>query len=345
MKINTVIGSMQGKKLVGVKLGLCALVGSLSEHDSMSISSFSNNYRQISEGFVKVESLRQQLPSLLESIHTDSTTAVFDAAIKGIKDLRDEFIQLNRSDQSRKFVTIVLTDGEDNESRNTSAHVLQHLIRPGLSNFMFLFVAVDMHVNQERLFTEWMNLLHCKQISVNVRSGNRLVGVFKEMLLCRMLQTEVTHNRFLADGGQGLDSVNPFPINAVDDSIDMLRSQLMRSLPITNHGASQGISQGIRIGDDDDGMDVDGGGVWPGTMVLGRCISAGISRVCSDSDGEDENDMFLDDAICYAPTLQRCFTDENDMLLDDALCFAPTLQRCFTPPPQAEEGVITSEPP
>lgn len=86
-------------------------------------------------------------------------------------------------------------------------------------------VAVDMHIRQEQNFLSWMELRHCKQISVNVHSGSMLVQVFREVLLNRILQTESTNSRFL-QLGEGSVIDNP-DVPAVQP-VSMLREDILR---------------------------------------------------------------------------------------------------------------------
>ena len=61
---------------------------------------------------------------------------------------------------------------------------------------MFVLVAVEMTEAQEVAFQPWVAMRHCKQISVSIRTGSRLVQIFKEGLMNRVLQSDATSTRF-----------------------------------------------------------------------------------------------------------------------------------------------------
>ncbi len=95
-----------------------------------------------------------------------------------------------------KHVLILLTDGQDTSSSNSATAVLNYLAAPGVANFMFVLVAVEMSEAEERVFERWVSMRHCKQMSVSVRTGARLVQIFKEGLMNRVLQSEPASGRF-----------------------------------------------------------------------------------------------------------------------------------------------------
>jgi hypothetical protein len=214
-------GSMQGTKLIAVKLGLSALISQLEDNDVMNITSFSDRSHSITGGFQTIGSLKRILPVLLNALLDDGSTAFFDAVIEGIRHLRhysqgrvvlndtNTHQQTNNNnnnnnvpvvvitpEENQKCIVIALTDGEDNASRYSSPHILYRLSNPGINNFMFVLLAVDMGENEERTFRSWMELRYCKQISVNIRSGSKLVQIFKEVLINRILMTDVNNARF-----------------------------------------------------------------------------------------------------------------------------------------------------
>jgi hypothetical protein len=238
-------GSMQGTKLIAVKLGLSALISQLEDNDVMNITSFSDRSHSITGGFQTIGSLKRILPVLLNALLDDGSTAFFDAVIEGIRHLRhysqgrvvlnDSNTQQQTSnnnpnnvpvvvitpEEKQKCIVIALTDGEDNASRYSSPHILYRLSNPGINNFMFVLLAVDMGENEERTFRSWMELRYCKQISVNIRSGSKLVQIFKEVLINRILMTDVNNARFYQFNNTNSNNNDSNPITNVltDNSI------------------------------------------------------------------------------------------------------------------------------
>jgi uncharacterized protein YegL len=294
--VNAVIdvsGSMDGSKLIAVKLGICSLVANLSDEDEMNIMSFSGKVKHLTDGFVPVRDLRRSVPSLLHGLHTDGCTAFYDAVIKGITTFRSHCREVEPvKDRKKKNIMIALTDGADNESCHKARHVLQHICNPGISQFMFLLVAADMQRREERSFQEWMDLVHCKQVSVSVKTGTRLVGVFKEMLLSRILQTEADNARFLQLPGEGIDIdlSKHARMSELDATFETLRQQMTRKVAVGGASMAAGCCN-------EDDMDDNS-----------RCDSCGISRVSSCSDHGDMNDMWSSDSD----------TDYDDEDLDEA---------------------------
>jgi Mg-chelatase subunit ChlD len=193
--------SMDGRRMICVKLGLCSLLANYEPDDEMNLIAFATKVTSISGGFKSVSELLSSAPQLLSAMHTDGCTACYDAIIEGIGTMRDRAnmyasFATSSSDEEFKNIAIVLTDGEDNESVHNPISVERCLLNPRIKNFMFLMVSVDMTKRWELKFRRWMDLNYCKQVRVNVRTGSSLVGVFKEMLLCRVLQTECSSVRF-----------------------------------------------------------------------------------------------------------------------------------------------------
>jgi uncharacterized protein with von Willebrand factor type A (vWA) domain len=162
-----VSGSMDGIKLICVKLGLCALISNLADDDEVNITSFSKRTKPVTNGFTIVRDLRRALPQLLSRVWTDGATACYDAAIQGLQQLKSRYYYNSNNmgdDSQTKYIQVVLTDGEDNESNQTADAVYQLLCQPGFNRFMFILVAVDMLSTSENSFRTWMNLVHSKQI-------------------------------------------------------------------------------------------------------------------------------------------------------------------------------------
>ena len=218
--------SMEGKKLIAVKLGLCALISNLHDDDEVNITSFSHQRTNLTNGFRGVGGLRENLPNLLTRLLENGSTACYDAIKESLEGLRRQQSSVNATtchpSSEDKYVVVCLTDGDDNCSRADSAFIERFLCRPGINNFMFVLVAVDMLPRQEAKFRRWFDLRHCKQVSVNVHSGATLSSVLGETLLARLLSSEVTGPRFLQDGGE--------PVLEGDASVEELRQDLLRQL-------------------------------------------------------------------------------------------------------------------
>ena len=110
--MNTLIdvsASMEGKKLIAVKLGLCALLAHLDDADTINISAFSERTWTITNGFKTVGVLKSQLPALLERLKDCGSTACYDAAITGISELRSHCSVSDTEPIDSKRVVVVLT--------------------------------------------------------------------------------------------------------------------------------------------------------------------------------------------------------------------------------------------
>lgn len=296
--------SMDGKRLICVKLGLCSLLANFAADDEMNVIAFASKVISVTGGFKSVSDLIAIAPQFLHSMLTDGCTACYDAIVDGISSMRDRaslcqsFATESSSDVAFKNIAIVLTDGEDNESIHTAKSVERFLVNPQMKTFMFLMVAVDMTKQWERKFRSWMDLSHCKQVRVNVRTGSSLVGVFKEMLLCRILQTASTSVRFLQESVavDGVSAMGSGTNGLSEDEFLTLRAKLLRQVPtedikhpgITGAGArvkASGIAWG---GDgDDDEDDIEECDI----PCLVRNTSEGVSSICSCSDGGGGRDF------------------------------------------------------
>ena len=187
--------SMEGTRLLSVKNGLCAVVAGLADDDLINISSFSESIRSITNGFQPVSSVRELLPSYLNALDAEGSTALYDATVDGIKKLRETF-ESHRAGEDFKYALLVLTDGEDTASQRDNESVLRYLAAPGVSRFMFVLIAVEMEQRQEQLLESWVSMRHCKQISVNIRSGKKLVQIFGEALMDRIITSDPEGQRF-----------------------------------------------------------------------------------------------------------------------------------------------------
>jgi hypothetical protein len=90
--------------------------------------------------------------------------------------------------RGRRTVIVTLTDGEDTASNADIEDVRVALRSPGVDGLMFLAVTVDMAGGVLRALEPWFVYSHGKRIDVTVRTGRRLVGVFAETVLLRMLR-------------------------------------------------------------------------------------------------------------------------------------------------------------
>lgn len=186
-----------------------------------------------------------------------------------------------------KNVLLLLTDGEDTSSEAPAETVLRALAAPGVPNFMFVLVAVEMNEREERVFEPWVAMRHCKQLSVSVRTGARLVKIFKEGVMNRVLLSEANSARFLnAPASVENDAASAAP-GDVDLSgggrahaVEQLTGMLEDSLPTPWLSAS--LLRGLE-----------------------RNHSANVSRANSESgsDGPEERDMLLERDFDLSPQL------------------------------------------
>jgi uncharacterized protein YegL len=196
-----VSGSMQGTKLTAVKLGLCALISQLRPTDYFSICIFNNAAREITPGFLLVDVLRQSLPRLLEAIEADGGTAFYDAVHSSLDSMK-AFAAFGKDLERQRHVIIALTDGEDNSSASNTNGVMQRLADPGINNFMFIVMAVEMSRTQQLQLRPWSELRHCKQMNVSVNSGATLLSSFSELLASRVFSCNVDRTFRISVGTQ-----------------------------------------------------------------------------------------------------------------------------------------------
>eukprot|EP00599_Poterioochromonas_sp_BG-1_P009343 CAMPEP_0173153116 /NCGR_PEP_ID=MMETSP1105-20130129/12655_1 /TAXON_ID=2985 /ORGANISM="Ochromonas sp., Strain BG-1" /LENGTH=701 /DNA_ID=CAMNT_0014068963 /DNA_START=83 /DNA_END=2188 /DNA_ORIENTATION=- len=336
-------GSMEGKKLIAVKLGLCALISHLQDNDVMNITTFSDRNRTITNGFQLVRDLKINFPQLLANIRDDGSTAFFDAVIDGIRHLRSYTRQpsvlppnstLEQQDVAKKAIVIALTDGEDNSSRHSSAMVFYRLTNPGINHFMFILVAVDMRQIEEDSFKSWMELRHCKQMSVNIHTGSKLVSIFREVLVHRVLLTDVNHTRFyqtlpdLSDNvtGElaGVASISSAPFIDLDaEDAELIRTfgatqtanqsfPVLRQGLLRQHNALNGGSAGNDV-DDEDGYE---------------CYSPAISRCNSVSDFGNNSNSHIRSRRQFDCDSDTNSSDNDD---DDRNSYLPSPPSYYTP--------------
>ena len=180
---------------MSVKNGLCAVVAGLADDDLINISSFSEDVRSITGGFEPVSTIRPLLPRYLSSLDVEGSTALYNATVDGIVKLRETF-ESHRGVEEYKYALLVLTDGADTASSSSNECVLKYLAAPGIDRLMVVLVAVEMGRGEEELLQTWVSMRHCKQISVNIRSGKKLVQIFGEALMDRIIMSDPLGPRF-----------------------------------------------------------------------------------------------------------------------------------------------------
>lgn len=329
--------SMDGKRLICVKLGLCSLLANFEADDEMNVIAFASKVKSVTAGFKAVSELIPVAPQFLHAMLTDGCTACYDAIVDGIGSMKDrssmyESFATEQPDTVFKNVAIVLTDGEDNESVHNAKSVERFLVNPRMSKFMFLMVAVDMTKQWERKFRSWMDLNHCKQVRVNVRTGSSLVGVFKEMLLCRILQTESSSVRFLQKSVEVEGIVGSGTNGLSEDDYLALRGKLLREVPTTTdiaHPPRVARARGGGVAWDEDEDDDEDDDCYDGMNIpcFVRNTSEGVSSVCSCSDGggdfrdfddyDDEDDSSLP-PISDMPRRMSCSSSFSDSSSDNS---------------------------
>jgi hypothetical protein len=209
---------MEGTRLMSVKNGLCAVVAGLADDDLINISSFSEDVRSITGGFEPVSTIRRLLPRYLSSLDVEGSTALYNATVDGIVKLRETF-ESHRGVEEYKYALLVLTDGADTASSRSNESVLRYLAAPGIDRLMVVLVAVEMGRGEEELLQTWVSMRHCKQISVNIRSGKKLVQIFGEALMDRIIISDPLGPRFYNCS----NGSTPY-----QDSADDIRSQGIR---------------------------------------------------------------------------------------------------------------------
>jgi hypothetical protein len=120
---------------------------------------------------------------------------LYNATVDGIVKLRETF-ESHRGVEEYKYALLVLTDGADTASSRSNESVLRYLAAPGIDRLMVVLVAVEMGRGEEELLQTWVSMRHCKQISVNVRSGKKLVQIFGEALMDRIIMSDPLGPRF-----------------------------------------------------------------------------------------------------------------------------------------------------
>ncbi len=88
----------------------------------------------------------------------------------------------------RRTVILTLTDGEDTSSDATVGLVQARIRRPGSDHLMFIAVTVDVNRGMLTRLEPWFVYSHSKRMDVTVKTGRRLVALFAETVLLRMLR-------------------------------------------------------------------------------------------------------------------------------------------------------------
>jgi len=90
----------------------------------------------------------------------------------------------------RRTAILTLTDGEDTYSEATEGLVQARIRRPGSDHLMFIAVTVDVNRGMLTRLEPWFVYSHSKRMDVTVKTGRRLVALFAETVLLRMLRDD-----------------------------------------------------------------------------------------------------------------------------------------------------------
>ena len=198
-----VSGSMAGGKLTAAKEGMRLIFTEvLGVHDRMSVWIFSDVAERILPMTKKSD---VDIDDVLRRIALGSITALFDAVDAAMNDME------GASDRTLQLV--VLTDGEDNNSKRVSQAALTTRIqKPGLANFHLIAVAVGVEAETNLAPLCACAPRHCNLIKVD----NGAAGIKKAFGDCvktirevrQRVHTEVKTQKVVSDG-RGRKHIEP----------------------------------------------------------------------------------------------------------------------------------------
>jgi hypothetical protein len=292
-------GSMDGARLNAVKIGLCCLVSALGAADKVMLLHFDSAIRRLTATPTPAPTLLAALPGLLVGMRADGMTKYYDAVLECMQIAAQSFPQDGTpsaeadapavAPTATRTVVVTLTDGEDTASNADIEDVRVVLRSPGVDGLMFLAVTVDMAGGVLRALEPWFVYSHGKRIDVTVRTGRRLVGVFAETVLLRMLR----------DTEEAALSFYSIARRAV------LREGCAEPAPATRRGRVYS----------DDGADVDAGMllVAPVQHLAGGSVRAALDPTSfGDTGGDDGDDDAVAHTRCYSPIFARFDSCEED---------------------------------
>ena len=118
----------------------------------------------------------------------------------------------------RRTAILTLTDGEDTSSEATEGLVQARIRRPGSDHLMFIAVTVDVNRGMLTRLEPWFVYSHSKRMDVTVKTGRRLVALFAETVLLRMLRDDEASALSLYSRARGAvlrdGCVEPKPLDA-----------------------------------------------------------------------------------------------------------------------------------
>ena len=141
-------GSMsEENKLDQAKQGLRVFLSQLSPNDRVGLTTFNDKVFRLSP-ISRFGSARATLLNQVNGLFPDGQTAVYDATQAGVREVQ------NLKDASRINAVVVLTDGEDNQSKTSSGDLVSALQRQATSEGMAIRVytiAYGSAANQDAL--------------------------------------------------------------------------------------------------------------------------------------------------------------------------------------------------
>lgn len=182
-------GSMAGKRINALKIALCSLVSELDASDRVALVAFNSVVQDLSGGFLSPTDLGPMLPGLLTGMRAEGSTAFYDAILTGLVQLGPAVGRPAGTTGPEKTILLCLTDGEDTCSRANIADVVAKLRIPSsIENFQMMTVTVDLEAHVLTTLEPLFVYAHAKRIDVTVRTGRRLIGVFGETVILRIVR-------------------------------------------------------------------------------------------------------------------------------------------------------------
>ena len=116
-------GSMKGERIQNARTGALQLLEALSDADQFTFVPFSATVSFAFEG-VELKADRQRAKSAIEGVYADGGTALYDA----IGAAFDRQMSIGSQKGDKIHAVVVLTDGEDTNSRTRVDQLLQRIL-------------------------------------------------------------------------------------------------------------------------------------------------------------------------------------------------------------------------
>jgi Mg-chelatase subunit ChlD len=163
---------MEGMKLERVKAGVRSIVEKLRPgQDQLAVSAFNSSCEVVTKRDDSFDAILRASDSLV----ANGSTSLYDAIVQSVKSVKST----STAAPHRRYGLIVLTDGDDNDSKASLEDATSAITEPGIDNFFCVFMLVNVDEKcKERIASIAGSRTHVKIEDITTVQGTSITNCF-----------------------------------------------------------------------------------------------------------------------------------------------------------------------